>query len=49
MKRTVIGFVFVFLMSTIACASVWAQATAQIGGTVRDLKAEQCCPVWKLQ
>jgi Carboxypeptidase regulatory-like domain len=36
MKRTVIGFLFVFLMSTIACASVWAQATAQIGGTVRD-------------
>src|SRR5262245_45725374 len=36
MKRMVSGLAYVFLISLLACASVWAQATAQISGTARD-------------
>ena len=36
MKRMVSGVFSIFLISTLMCGSVWAQATAQISGTVRD-------------
>jgi Carboxypeptidase regulatory-like domain/TonB dependent receptor-like, beta-barrel len=36
MKRMVSGVFSVFLISTITCGTVWAQATAQISGTARD-------------
>jgi hypothetical protein len=36
MKRRWIVFVITLLVSAFMCASVWAQATAQISGTVRD-------------
>src|SRR5438874_1882577 len=36
MKRTVFVSTIVLFISLIACASVWAQATAQISGTARD-------------
>src|SRR5437016_10006330 len=36
MKRTVFVSTIVLFISLIACAGVWAQATAQIGGTARD-------------
>src|SRR5881296_4139296 len=36
MKRTVFVSTIVLFISLIACAGVWAQATAQISGTARD-------------
>src|SRR5213594_322885 len=36
MKRILITLVFGFLGSIVTCTSVWAQATAQISGTVKD-------------
>jgi len=36
MKRIPIALLVVLLVSTMTCTSVWAQATAQISGTVRD-------------
>ncbi len=36
MKRMWIGALISFLISVFSCAPVWAQATAQISGTVRD-------------
>src|SRR5213593_2829799 len=36
MKRTFRAFFILCLSSAITCATVWAQATAQISGTVRD-------------
>src|SRR2546426_9530185 len=36
MKRILIGFVVIVLVSALTCTGVWAQATAQISGTVRD-------------
>jgi len=36
MKRISVALFIALLGSTMACASVWAQATAQITGTVRD-------------
>src|SRR5436305_1616792 len=36
MKRIWIAFLVGFVGSAITCSSVWAQATAQISGTVRD-------------
>src|ERR1041385_3625185 len=36
MKRILIGFLATILICTLGCASLWAQATAQISGTVRD-------------
>jgi len=36
MKRIVFTLSIVLCISLIACAAVWAQATAQISGTVRD-------------
>jgi hypothetical protein len=36
MKRISIAFFIGLLGSTLACASAWAQATAQISGTVKD-------------
>src|SRR2546427_12855003 len=36
MKRIPIALLVVSLVSTMTCTGVWAQATAQISGTVRD-------------
>src|SRR5690242_16057379 len=36
MKRIGLAFLFGMLASIVTCSSVWAQATAQISGTVRD-------------
>ena len=36
MKRFLAVFFIALLISVLTCASVWAQATAQISGTVRD-------------
>src|SRR5438128_10737831 len=36
MKRIVSALSVVFLISIFSCGSVWAQATAEISGTVRD-------------
>ena len=36
MKRIATRVLIVLLLSFLACASVWAQATAQISGTVKD-------------
>src|SRR5438445_4879431 len=36
MKRISVALFIALLGSTMACASVWAQATAQVSGTVRD-------------
>src|SRR2546422_10494201 len=36
MKREAISSTTVLLFAALSCASVWGQATAQIGGTVRD-------------
>ncbi len=36
MKRIVIRLAGVFLIAIFATAAVWAQATAQISGTVKD-------------
>ena len=36
MKRIVFALLAVFLISDLHCGSAWAQATAQISGTVRD-------------
>src|SRR5438034_3554610 len=36
MKRTVFVSTILLFISLIACAGVWAQATAQISGTARD-------------
>ena len=36
MKRVVFVFFALVLISGLACSSVWAQATAQVSGTVRD-------------
>src|SRR5438093_1359592 len=36
MKRTVFTLSIVLFISLMACAGVWAQATAQISGTARD-------------
>ena len=36
MKKIVYGFCFVLVLSMTFCGTVWAQATAQISGTVRD-------------
>src|SRR5438132_12760835 len=36
MKRILISFFAIVLISAIGCANLWAQATAQISGTVRD-------------
>src|SRR5258708_2206296 len=36
MKRILIGFAAGILVCALACSDVWAQATAQISGTVRD-------------
>ena len=36
MKRIAISSTTVLLFAALSCASVWGQATAQIGGTVRD-------------
>src|SRR5436190_24278780 len=36
MKRMVSGILSIFLISMLACATIWAQATAQISGTARD-------------
>ena len=36
MKRIWIAFLVGFVGSAITCSSVWAQATAQVSGTVRD-------------
>src|SRR5262245_28625960 len=36
MKRIVLGLLVALAGSTITCSSVWAQATAQVSGTLRD-------------
>ena len=36
MKRILLGFCIAFLASAFACESAWAQASAQISGTIRD-------------
>jgi len=36
MKRLLVAVFITFLVSVLTYASVWAQATAQISGTVRD-------------
>ena len=36
MKRLAIALTTVLLISVLSCGSVWAQATAQISGTVKD-------------
>src|SRR5882762_7039872 len=36
MKRTIVASIISFLVLALSCISVWAQATAQISGTVRD-------------
>src|SRR5438132_9160203 len=36
MKRIVFALLAVFLISDLHCGSAWAQATAQLSGTVRD-------------
>ena len=36
MKRIIVSATLVFLSSLIACAPLWAQATAEISGSVRD-------------
>src|SRR5438309_7069684 len=36
MKRIATRVLIVLLLSFLACASVWAQATAQISGTIKD-------------
>src|SRR5438874_13654593 len=36
MKRTLTSVFLALLISAISCGSAWAQATAQISGTVRD-------------
>src|SRR5688500_2208659 len=36
MKRTLTIFCLAILVSAVTCSSAWAQATAQISGTVRD-------------
>ena len=36
MKRTFLTIFVALLISSISCVSAWAQATAQISGTVRD-------------
>src|SRR5215831_10639918 len=35
-RRIIASFLFVCLLSFLSCAAAWAQATAQITGTVRD-------------
>src|SRR5213593_3259293 len=35
-KRFLVSFFGVFLISSFVCADVWAQATAQISGTAKD-------------
>src|SRR5438093_4095354 len=39
MKRTVVGVATVLLTFLVGCNLAWAQATAQISGTVRDQSA----------
>ena len=36
MRRMVSAVFLLFLISLLACGSVWAQATAQISGAARD-------------
>src|SRR5688500_12539852 len=36
MNRVLTAFLVALAVSTVTCANVWAQATAQISGTVRD-------------
>src|SRR5437899_7749300 len=36
MKRFASGFVSIFISLSLGCATVWAQGTAQITGTVKD-------------
>ena len=36
MKRTIISLSSALLFGAFCCGTVWAQATAQIGGTVKD-------------
>src|ERR1051326_2986740 len=36
MRRILIGLIAASLISALACTNLWAQATAQISGTVRD-------------
>src|ERR1051326_17994 len=36
MKRIIVGFIAALLISSLEAPNVWAQATAQISGTVRD-------------
>ena len=36
MKRTSVALIVVLLISVVSCVDVWAQATAQISGTVKD-------------
>src|SRR5919201_1497539 len=36
MKRLLTAFATVLLLATLTCGNIWAQATAQISGTVND-------------
>src|SRR5436190_19553801 len=36
MKRVIVSFSVALLICVLGCPSIWAQATAQISGTVRD-------------
>ena len=36
MKRTITSLSIAIVISVLSCGSLWAQATAQISGTVKD-------------